>query len=175
MPKLFNISTIITSILSIILGIIIIANPSKTMAFFAILFSITIIIVGIATLYNAFIIRYQYSKSKIIYYIIEGIISIVLGIMLLSSYDALKNFIPLLIGFWIALKGVTSIVSALEMKKFNNPRWNIFLFVGIIFLIFAFLIAAFPIIISVYLSLIIGIFLIITGVLLLLYIYYINR
>ncbi len=171
MPKVFYLSTSLAAILCIILGVIVIANPSGTMASFAVLISAAMIIAGIFNIYYAVLVT-RFKGKKAVYFLAEGIISALLGILLLSNTEALKNLIPLMVGFWIALKGTTSIISAIDMKKYNHPRWNIFLTAGICAVLIAVLIAAFPAIISVYLSLILGLFLILIGILLILFLFY---
>lgn len=153
-------SAIIFSILIIIFGGIIIANPDGTMAAFAVFISIVMIITGI---FNIMLFRSMKEFKGSIYYLVEGAISIIIAILLLSSAEALKNFVPLLVGFWIALKSATAIITAIEFKKSDNPNYKPILTGGIIGLLLALLIAAFPKIVSVYISLILGIAFIAAG------------
>ena len=78
----FNyISTIIFSVLLIIFGGIIIANPEGTMAAFAVFISIIMIITGI---FNITLYRSMKEFKGSIYYLIEGAVSIIIAILLLS-------------------------------------------------------------------------------------------
>ena len=72
--------------------------------------------------------------------------------MLLSSQSALENFLPLLVGFWIALKSVTAVVTAVEWKKRSYPAWKVLMAGGIAGILLALLIAAVPKIVSVYIK-----------------------
>ncbi len=107
-------TSIIFAVLLIVFGVIIIMNPAGTMAAFALIISILMIFTGLANIF-LFISLRDFKGS--IYYLIEGGISILIGVMLLSSQSALENFLPLLVGFWIALKSVTAVVTAVEWKK----------------------------------------------------------
>lgn len=153
-------SSIIFAILIIIFGGIIIANPEGTMAAFAVFISIIMIFTGIL---NIMLYRSLKGFKGSIYYLIEGAISVIIAILLLSSAEALKNFVPLLVGFWIALKSATAIITAIEFKKVNNPNFKPILAGGFIGILLALLIAAFPKIVSVYISLILGIAFIAVG------------
>lgn len=146
-------SAILFSVLIIIFGIVIILNPEGTMAAFAVFISIVMIITGV---FNIMLYRSMKEFKGSIYYLIEGALSVILAIMLLSSAEALKNFVPLLVGFWIALKSVTAVVTAIEFKKNSNPNFKPLLAGGVIGILLALLIAAFPKIISVYISFILG-------------------
>lgn len=169
----FNyISTIIFSVLLIIFGGIIIANPEGTMAAFAVFISIIMIITGI---FNITLYRSMKEFKGSIYYLIEGAVSIIIAILLLSSAEALKNFVPLLIGFWIALKSATAIITAIEFKKGDNPNYKPILTGGVLGIALALLIAAFPKIVSIYISFILGIAFIAVGVFIIFFAYKMHK
>ena len=165
-------ASIIFSVLLIIFGVIIIMNPTGTMTAFALVISILMIISGLTNIF-LFISLRDFKGS--IYYLIEGGISIILGIMLLSSQSALENLLPLLVGFWIALKSVTAVVTAVEWKKRSYPAWKSLMAGGIVGILLALLIAAVPKIVSVYISLVIGIAMIIIGVIIILFVFNLKR
>lgn len=153
-------TAILFSVLIIIFGGIIIANPDGTMAAFAVFISIVMIITG---MFNIMLFRTMKEFKGSIYYLIEGALSIIIAILLLSSAEALKNFVPLLVGFWVALKSATAIITAIEYKKLAYQNYKPILAGGIIGLFLALLIAAFPKIVSVYISLILGVAFIAVG------------
>ena len=165
-------ASIIFSVLLIIFGVIIIMNPAGTMTAFALIISIVMIITGLT---NIFLFMSLRDFKGSIYYLIEGGISIILGIMLLSSQSALENLLPLLVGFWIALKSVTAVVTAIEWKKRSYPAWKSLMTGGIIGILLALLIAAVPKIVSVYISLVLGIAMIIVGVVIILFVINLRR
>lgn len=165
-------ASIIFSVLLIIFGVIIIMNPAGTMTAFALIISIVMIITGLT---NIFLFMSLRDFKGSIYYLIEGGISIILGIMLLSSQSALENLLPFLIGFWIALKSVTAVVTAIEWKKRTYPAWKSLMTGGIIGILLALLIAAVPKIVSVYISLVLGIAMIIVGVVIILFVINLRR
>lgn len=165
-------ASIIFSVLIIIFGVIIIMNPAGTMTAFAIMISILMIVSGLTNIF-LFISLRDFKGS--VYYLIEGGISIILGIMLLSNQSALENLLPFLIGFWIALKSVTAVVTAIEWKKRTYPAWKSLMTGGIIGILLALLIAAVPKIVSVYISLVLGIAMIIVGVVIILFVINLRR
>lgn len=164
--------SLIFAVILIIFGAIIIMNPTGTMAAFALIISILMIITGLTNLFLYFNLR-DFKGS--VYYLIEGGISILLGIMLLSSQSALENFLPLLVGFWIALKSITAIITAIEWRKRNYSAWKSLMTGGIIGILLALLIAAVPKIVSVYISLVIGISLIIIGLFIIVFVFNLKR
>lgn len=144
---------IVFGALTVALGIIILFNPVATVAAITVLISILMVITGIGNIFFYFNTR---EFKGAIYYLIEGLISLVIGMLILSSEDALKNFIPLLIAFWLILKGVSIIISSIDMKKRGYASWKYMLTGGIAAIIAGFTITAFPAIMSVYISVIIG-------------------
>lgn len=164
--------SLIFAVFLIFFGITIIMDPTGTMVAFAIIISILMIITGIT---NIFLYINLHDFKGSIYYLIEGAISIILGIMLISSRQALENFLPLLVGFWIALKSATTIITAIEWKKRNYTAYKPLLIGGIMGILIALLIAAVPQIISVYISLIIGIGIIIIGLIIIFFAWNIKR
>ena len=165
-------ASIIVSVLFIIFGVIIIMNPAGTMTAFALIISILMIISGLTNIFLFISLR---DFKGAVYYLVEGGISIILGIMLLSSQSALENLLPLLVGFWIALKSITTVVTAIEWKKRNYPAWKSLMAGGIIGILLALLIAAVPKIVSVYISLVLGIAMIIIGVVIILFVINLRR
>ena len=165
-------TSIIFSVLLIIFGVIIIMNPAGTMTAFAIMISILMIVSGLTNIF-LFISLRDFKGS--IYYLIEGGISIILGIMLLSNQSALENLLPFLIGFWIALKSVTAVVTAIEWKKRSYPAWKSLMTGGIIGILLALLIAAVPKIVSMSISLMLGITMIIMGIVIIVFVINLRR
>ena len=165
-------TSIIFSVLLIIFGVIIIMNPAGTMTAFAIMISILMIVSGLT---NIFLFMSLRDFKGSIYYLIEGGISIILGIMLLSNQSALENLLPFLIGFWIALKSVTAVVTAIEWKKRTYPAWKSLMTGGIIGILLALLIAAVPKIVSMSISLILGITMIIMGIVIIVFVINLRR
>ncbi len=165
-------ASIIFSVLLMIFGVIIIMNPAGTMTAFAVIISILIIVSGLTNIFLFISLR---DFKGAVYYLIEGAISIILGIMLLSSQSALENLLPLLVGFWIALKSVTAVVTAIEWKKRTYHAWKSLMAGGIVGILLALLIAAIPKIVSVYISLVLGIAMIIIGVVIILFVINLRR
>lgn len=172
MSSISYLISIIFSVILILFGIIVITNPAGTMAAFAVIISIIMIVTGIA---NIFLYLNLRDFKGAAYYLVEGGVSVVLGIMLISSRSALENFLPLLIGFWIALKGVTAVITAIEWKKRGITAWKSLMAGGIAGILVAVLIAAVPKIVSVYISLILGIAMIAVGIIIIIFVLNLKR
>lgn len=121
-------SIIISSILSIIVGIIMVINPEMSIRTISIVISIYIILYGILLI--ALDIKANF------YYIpfngfLSGILSIILGIVLLSKPNILSVIITIIIGSFILLQSIESITLALTIRSKKTP-WIMLLFLGFV-------------------------------------------
>ena len=126
--KELNVS-IITSIIYIILGIVVIANPettltiiSKAIAILAIIYGIVVTIINIANLKN---------EGSLLF----GILLIVMGIALLIYPNSLSVLISLGIGIWFISSSVNRIKFAVLLKDIKELNWLIVLISAIITLL----------------------------------------
>lgn len=160
MSQFSFIGSIIFSILFIILGLGMVAHPTGVVVAITIFISIMMILSGIANIgiFSAF-----RGTSGSIYYLIDGIISILIGILIISSDDALQNFVPYLIGFWLVLKGVSTLVASFELKRRLFNQWGYMLIGGILVTILGVVVIFFPIIVQVYIGVVVGVISIIAG------------
>ncbi len=150
---------VLLGILAIILGLIVIAFPLISVFTFSVLAGMGVLILGIWFLVQAFSV-WESSKGISIAYLILGIIAIIAGIGLVGNILAmsfLASFILYLAGFFLFMSGVITL--------FTSPGGSakgvgvLGIIIGIMYLILGFY-AWDPF----YLALLIGIWLIISGV-----------
>lgn len=127
----FNIITfieIIISIIFILLGIIIFANPRMTNLTVSILTGIVLIINGISSIYS------YIKKGDIVLYkynLIYGIVLILIGILAM----VVGKVLSILLGIYFIICGTQRINYGIFLKKFNESSWVITLVLGFLFII----------------------------------------
>ena len=123
-----NIS-IISSIIYIILGIVIVANPQITLS----IISITVAVLSI--IYGVIISIINIANIKEEGGLVFGILLIVLGISLLIYPNSLSILISLGLGIWFISSSVNRIKFAVVLKDVKEFNWLIILFSAIITLL----------------------------------------
>lgn len=158
--KKYNKSSIITSILMIIVAILLIVKPIKTMEWIVMLLSIIIIIDGIFDFINYF----KSDKETKLYSfgLIEGLLEVLAGILIILNKGVLIAFLPLILGFWIILKNILKIQLAINLKQFSSD-WYLLLIFAILSLVFGILIILNPFSV-IAITLLAGMFLLITEI-----------
>lgn len=150
---------VLLGILAIILGLMVIAFPLISIFTFSVLAGMGVLILGIWFLVQAFSV-WESSKGISIAYLILGIIAIIAGIGLVGNILALSflaSFILYLAGFFLFISGVITLFTGEGGSAKGVGILGIL--IGIIYLILG-LYAWDPF----YLALLIGIWLIISGV-----------
>ncbi|MFA0832647.1 MAG: DUF308 domain-containing protein [Methanobacterium formicicum] len=150
---------VLLGILAIILGLIVIAFPLISVFTFSVLAGMGVLILGIWFLVQAFSV-WESSKGISIAYLILGIIAIIAGIGLVGNILALSflaSFILYLAGFFLFISGVITLFTGEGGSAKGVGVLGIL--IGIIYLILG-LYAWDPF----YLALLIGIWLIISGI-----------
>ena len=113
--KKYNKSSIITSILMIIVAILLITQPLKTIEWIVIFFGIIIIIDGIFDFIN-----YFKSDKEIRLYsfdLVEGLLEILAGVLIILNRNILIAFFPLMLGIWMIVKNIIKIQLSLNLKQ----------------------------------------------------------
>ena len=159
--KKYNRSSIITSILMIIVAILLITKPIKTMEWIVVLISGIIIIDGIFD----FIYYFRSDKETKLYSfgLVEGLLEILAGILIILNKDILIAFLPLILGIWIVLKNIIKIQLAINLKQISNS-WYLLLILAILSLLLGILIILNPFGSIIAISLLSGIFLLMTEI-----------
>ncbi len=123
-----NIS-IISSIIYIILGGVIIANPEATLSIVSKVISLLLIVYGI--IHTVLTITNFKEESTMV----VGILTIVLGIALLIYPNSLSILISLGLGIWFISSSVNRIRLAVVVKDISEINWLVILISSIITLI----------------------------------------
>lgn len=140
----------------IILGIVCIANPDNTMIILAYLVGFIMLFSGLGSLVYFF-------QTRFMMILIDGLLSCVFGLILLFGGEEIaQNFIPLLIALWLILKGILWLIHAWRLSKISNLASGVMIMGGL-YVLLGVLFVIFPEVLATLISLILGITLIISG------------
>jgi uncharacterized membrane protein HdeD (DUF308 family) len=155
-------STLLSGILAVILGILVLAWPGKTIIVAAILFGAYLLITGIAQVIFAFSLHVSAGGRVLLF--ISGAASLVLAVLAFRHFG--EGYAILLLAIWIGVgfifRGVATTVSAISDPGMPGRGWEIFF--GIISIIAGVVVMASPFNSLAVLTLVVGIWLIVLGV-----------
>ena len=153
-------STLLSGILAVILGVLVLAWPGKTIVVAAIFFGAYLLVTGIAQVIFAFSLHVSAGGRVLLF--LSGAASLILAIL---CFRSLQNSI-LLLAIWIGVgfifRGVATAVSAISDPTLPGRGWEIF--IGVITLIAGVVVLASPFESIATLTFVIGIWLVVIGV-----------
>jgi uncharacterized membrane protein HdeD (DUF308 family) len=159
-PHLWK-SVLLTGVLSAILGAMVLAWPGKTIIVAAIFFAAYLLVTGISQIFHAFTLHISGGGRALLF--ISGAASLVLAVL---CFKSLTNSI-LLLAIWIGIgfifRGVATAAAAISDADTPSRGWEIF--IGIITLIAGLIVLGYPFSSLGTLTLVVGIWLIVIGVL----------
>ncbi len=133
--KRFKTSTYAVSIIYIIVGLIMLLNPSFISDAVNYVIGILVIIYGV--IYSISL----YQKRDIEMYgkfdFLAGIICISFGLFLILNPDTLGSLIPFCAGVIILMDAIRFIINSIRLKKIGYKSWIINLIIGLVFLGFS--------------------------------------
>ena len=157
------ISTVFFGLLAVILGVVILVWPGKSLLGAAVLFGVYLVVSGLILVFLAFSLPLAAGGSRFLYFL-AGAASIVLGILAFRHFG--EGYAVLLLAIWVAVgfifQGVSSVAAAVSHPGFPGRGWAIFF--GVISLIAGIVVLAYPFDSIYTLMLVVGIWLIVLGV-----------
>jgi uncharacterized membrane protein HdeD (DUF308 family) len=153
-------SALLSGILAVILGVLVLAWPGKTIVVAAIFFGAYLLVTGIAQVIFAFSLHVSAGGRVLLF--LSGAASLILAIL---CFRSLQNSI-LLLAIWIGVgfifRGVATAVSAISDPTLPGRGWEIF--IGVITLIAGIVVLASPFESIATLTFVVGIWLVVIGV-----------
>lgn len=124
-------SSLINSVLFLLIGIILFANPNGIISFISYIIGIVVIIVGVVKILSAVKNKgaSNYDSNLTI-----GIICAVVGVILIFCGSIIELVFRFFIGGWILLSGVNKLVNALNLKNVSD-KWKALLVISILLII----------------------------------------
>jgi uncharacterized membrane protein HdeD (DUF308 family) len=155
-------STLLSGILAVILGILVLVWPGKTVVVAAIFFGAYLLITGIAQVIFAFSLDVSAGGRVLLF--LSGAASLILAVLCFRHFG--EGYAVLLLAIWIGVgfifRGVATTVSAISDPGLPGRGWSIFF--GVITIIAGVIVMASPFESIVTLALVVGIWLIVIGV-----------
>jgi uncharacterized membrane protein HdeD (DUF308 family) len=164
LPHLWK-STAISGILSLIVGVVVLAWPGKTLLFAAVAFGVYLLITGVAQVIFAFGLHVS-SGGRVLLFI-SGAASLVLAMLAFRHFswgdDATAVYLlAIWIGVGFIFRGVATTISAISDPHLPGRGWSIF--VGVTSLLAGMIMLGSPLSTLALLAEVVGVWLIIIGV-----------
>jgi uncharacterized membrane protein HdeD (DUF308 family) len=161
LPHLWK-STLLSGILSLILGVLVLAWPGISVLVAAVWFGVYLLITGIAQVVFAF--SLQATAGSRILLFISGAASLILAVLAFRHFG--QGYAVLLLAIWIGVgfifRGVATTVSAISDPALPGRGWSIF--VGVITLLAGIVVIASPFDSIITLAIVVGVWFIVIGV-----------
>lgn len=155
-------SAILFGLLTVILGVAVLAWPGPSILVAAALFGVYLVVSGIAMVVLAFSLPVSVGSRFLNF--ISGVLSVILGILAFRHFG--QGYAVLLLAIWIGVgfifRGVTAVASQFGDQGLPGRGWVIFF--GVISIIAGIVVLAYPFDSIVTLALVVGTWLIILGV-----------
>ena len=160
LPHLWK-STLLSGVLAVILGVLMLVWPGKTLLVAGILFGAYLLISGIAQVFFAFSLHVAAGGRILLF--ISGAASLILAVLAFRHFG--EGYAVLLLAIWIAVgfifRGMATTVSAISDPTLPGRGWEIFF--GIISLIAGIVMLAWPGLSLLSLLTVVGVWLIVIG------------
>jgi uncharacterized membrane protein HdeD (DUF308 family) len=161
LPHLWK-SSLLSGLLAVILGVLMLVWPGKTLLVAAILFGVYLLINGIAQVFFAFSLHVSAGGRILLF--ISGAASLILAVLAFRHFG--EGYAVLLLAIWIAVgfifRGVATAVSAISDPTLPGRGWSIFF--GAVSLLAGIVMLAWPGLSLLSLLTVVGVWLIVLGV-----------
>jgi uncharacterized membrane protein HdeD (DUF308 family) len=160
LPHLWK-STLASGILSLILGIVVLAWPGISVLVAAVAFGIYLVMTGIAQVMFAFSLHVSAGSRTLLF--VSGTASLILALLAFRHFG--EGYAVLLLAIWVGVgfifRGVATTVSAISDPSLPGRGWSIF--VGVISLIAGIVVMASPFQSIITLAIVVGIWFVVIG------------
>lgn len=149
---------LIASIVMIALGAYVWFNPATAMIALALYLGIAFICIGATYIWI-------YRQTKTSWYLALGIVDVLVGLVFVLNLGVTAASIPMIFAFWALFVGIMQLTSGFEMKEAQIPNWKWLALSGLISILFAFAIFYFPMIGAITITILMGSYLVMYGIL----------
>ena len=129
MKKFFR-SSIITSIVLIVLGLLLIFQSEITILSISYILGGILIALGVLAIIK--FIKNTNNSSKSELDIVYGVVTVILGILIIKNPEAIASIIPIILGISIIVSSATKLQYAFELKANKNSLWKTTMVISII-------------------------------------------
>lgn len=126
-------TSIITSLIFGIIGLVMIYNPDTTMKFISTLIGIFFIVIGVIKVINYFISR---SNSTLFTNDIAwGSIAVIIGLVTMVYSSTIESIFRIMIGVWIIYSGFTRFTVSFRLRNVNDRLWALVLTLAVLMIV----------------------------------------
>ena len=161
--KKFFRSSILTSAILMVLGVLLIFRSEFTIMTIAYIIGAILISIGALAIVK-FVKNIKDSKKNELD-VIYGLGTIILGVLVIKNHQTIASIIPFVIGIAIIISSTTKLQYALELKEKNNSQWKITMIMSIISVACGLVLIFNPFKGAVLITRIVGVFIVIYGIL----------
>lgn len=133
MKKFFR-SSIVTSTILIVLGLLLIFQSEVTIMTISYIIGGILIALGVLAVIKFIQGTNKEGKSELD--IVYGIVTTILGILIIMNPQAIASVIPFILGIAIIISSATKLQYAFELKANNNRLWKITMLISILSTLF---------------------------------------
>ncbi len=126
-------TSIITSVVTAIIGVSIIRNPGALMNVVAYILGIVFIGFGIVKLISYFVAKGTYDFYN--YEMVFGILAIIMGIVTIAYRETIATIFRIVIGIWILYSGLMRLGLVSKLKSLGIKEWKTALVIAILILL----------------------------------------
>lgn len=126
-------TSVITSLIFGIIGLVMIYNPDTTMKFISTIIGIFFIVIGVIKVINYFM-----SKGNSTLFtndIAWGLIAIIIGLVTMVYSSTIENIFRIMIGIWIIYSGFTRFTVSFRLKNVNDRLWALVLTLAVLMIV----------------------------------------
>lgn len=154
--KTTNLWHLAGGVLMALLGIFIWLNPAATLMALALYIGIVFIVVGA----GYFAASFSFQSG---WYLLVGILDILVGIIFVSNLGVSAASLPIIFAVWCLAVGAIQVASAFQLRS-AGYNWSWSLTVGILGVLFGFLILAYPALGAVTITVLMGAYVMLYGI-----------
>ena len=111
-------TSIIFSVILFMIGLFLLVKPETTLFAISYFVGIILIIWGIVPVISFFTNKENHSYLEFSFII--GIFALIFGIIVIINPSIIGSIIPLLVGIWMLINGITKLQYAMMLKKYNT-------------------------------------------------------
>ena len=126
-------TSVITSVVTAIIGLIIICNPIGMMKLVAYALGAVFIVFGIIKLVNYFVAKGTYDFYN--YEMIYGVLAIIIGLITIIYSGTIGTIFRIIIGVWIIYSGLMRLGLVSKLKKLGISEWKYACIIAVLILI----------------------------------------
>lgn len=156
---------VVRGIIAVVLGIVVMANPSASVLFLVRVVGIFVIIDGIVGIIDGFRLR-SVPDGGSGWRLTVGAFGVLGGAVLLFWPGATVSILTIIIGIWAVVAGVLATIAAVSLRSIPGSGWGWGLFWGLVTLVFGLVLMFSPDASVAALAWIIGLYAVLSGVIL---------